>query len=161
MVFQSGVSLALLTSGSNSIKEDVQRLLRERIQIPTGSVAHTSAGSLDAKHLIHVVGPHNGPSQLGLDKGRLLEFAVQNTLKKANDLSCESLSMPAIFAGHFGFPREQCARILLKSINVFQEMQAELMAVDPDYTQSLRKIRLIDSNPLMTQAFMEELSTVR
>ena len=35
------------------------------------------------------------------------------------------------------------------------------MAVDPNYTQTLRKIRLIDSNPLMTQAFMEELSTVR
>ena len=67
LVFKSGVSLALLTSGGSQIRDEADDVLRRRIQSPTGSVAHTSAGDLDAKHLLHVVGPHNGPSQLGLD----------------------------------------------------------------------------------------------
>ena len=83
MVFKSGVSAALLKAGGSVIEQEANDILRERKQIPTGTVAITTAGELQAKHLLHVVGPHNGPSQLGLDSGKLLEFAVANTISKA------------------------------------------------------------------------------
>ena len=88
--------------------------------IPTGSVVSTSAGDLKAKHLMLAVGPDiRAPCQRGLDQNRLLGYATQSSLLKANELGCESISVPALSCGNFGFPKGVCARILLRSIGEF------------------------------------------
>lgn len=90
--------------------------------IPTGSVVSTTAGNLKAEHLILAVGPDiRAPCQRGLNQNKLLEYATQSSLHKANELACESISIPALSCGNFGFPKGVCARILLRSIGEFQQ----------------------------------------
>jgi O-acetyl-ADP-ribose deacetylase (regulator of RNase III) len=50
---------------------------------------------------------------LGLDRSQLLAFAINNTLKMADEeLKCSSISIPAIATGSFGFPKVKCAQIM-------------------------------------------------
>ena len=58
---------------------------------------------------------------MGLDQAKLLEFAAHNFLSKANDLKCESLSIPAISCGEHGFSKKLCSMILYQAIQMFQQ----------------------------------------
>ena len=90
--------------------DETEHIVRENIMVPTGSVEVTGSGSLQSKYIIHAVGPNlNDPSQLGLDRGQLLAFAINNTLIMAEELKCNSVSIPAIATGSFGFPKVRCA----------------------------------------------------
>ena len=43
----------------------------------------------------------------------LLQSAVVSTLEMARYLDCESVSIPAISSGIFGFPKDKCAEIMI------------------------------------------------
>ena len=61
--------------------EEVEDIIQEKIMVPTGTVEVTLAGRMQAKYIIHAVGPNlNDPSQLGLDRSLLLKFAINNAL---------------------------------------------------------------------------------
>ncbi len=61
--FAGGVALSVLTKGGKCIKEEAEDIVSRKIMIPTGTVEVTTAGRLQAKHIIHVVGPNlNDPS---------------------------------------------------------------------------------------------------
>lgn len=51
----------------------------------------------------------------------LLEKSIHNCLAQATKLSCKSISLPAISSGIFGFPKEKCAKILIKTVIQFLE----------------------------------------
>jgi putative ATPase len=57
------------------------------------------------------VGPvwHDGRS----NEKKLLAMAVYNSLLKANEMQLESISIPAISSGIFGFPKDLCAEIMV------------------------------------------------
>lgn len=82
-------------------------------------------------------------------------------LRRANDLGCESLSLPAIFSANFRHSRETYAKVLLKSISDFQDFLAVSIENDPEFEQSLRHIRLVDSDALMTQTLCDEIHSVK
>ncbi len=56
------------------------------------------------------------PAQENVD---LLHAAVYNTLVLANNLDCETIAIPAISSGIFGFPKPLCARTFFKAIEEF------------------------------------------
>lgn len=74
-----------------------------------GGVALTSAGALQAKHVIHAVGPRMGEG----DEDRKLSDAVANSLALAEEQGFASIALPAISSGIFGFPKDRCAHILV------------------------------------------------
>ena len=99
--------------------EETEAIVAEKTMIPTGGVEVTSAGRLDSKCIIHAVGPNmNDPSQFGLDKNGLLTYAINNVLLMAEDEleECESISIPAIATGSFGFPKDKCAKIMFDCV---------------------------------------------
>lgn len=121
--------------------------------ISTGCAEVTTAGRLDAKYIIHAVGPNmNDPSQLGIDKGSLLRFAIDNALIMAEEeLGCESISFPAIASGSFGFPKDRCARIMFESIIKFAQ------ELDDTYENpSLKTIRFVNNDEKTVLAFLSE-----
>ena len=72
--------------------------------------------------MIHAVGPiwdNNESEEFNIN---LLMKAVFNTLVKANELECESVAMPAISSGIFGFPKPLCAKVFFYSITKFVEV---------------------------------------
>ena len=53
----------------------------------------------------------------------LLHNAILNTLKKAEELKCESVSIPAISSGIFGFPKPLCAEVFFLTLKKFVYLQ--------------------------------------
>ena len=77
----------------------------------TGDAVATTAGDLDAKHVIHAVGPiwRGG----GAGEPELLASAHRRALAVAAELGCRSVAFPAISCGVYGYPLEQAAPIAL------------------------------------------------
>jgi O-acetyl-ADP-ribose deacetylase (regulator of RNase III) len=72
--------------------------------------------------VIHAVGPVWGdaPStDAGGDEDDKLAAAVSGSLRVAQELGLESLALPAISTGIFGFPRERAAGVILDSIREY------------------------------------------
>ena len=121
--------------------------------IPTGTVEVTEAGRLSSRYIIHAVGPNlNDPSQLGLDRAMLLAFAMNNSLKMADEvLDCISLSIPAIATGSFGFPKKQCASILFQCV-----IKYGIDKLMNDEICNLKVIRFINNDLNTVDAFVNE-----
>jgi len=100
-----GVAGAIVRKGGPVIQDESNAIG----PVPVGSAAITSAGRLTAQFVIHAVGPRMGEG----DEDRKLASAIKSVLTLATDKGLRSLSIPAISAGIFGFPKDRCARILV------------------------------------------------
>jgi O-acetyl-ADP-ribose deacetylase (regulator of RNase III) len=107
-----GVAGAIVRRGGPEIQQESDAWVREHGRVPTGSAAITGAGRLPAHYVIHAVGPIWGSG----DEDNKLAAAVRSALDLATERGIESVSLPAISAGIFGFPRERCARVILEAI---------------------------------------------
>jgi O-acetyl-ADP-ribose deacetylase (regulator of RNase III) len=110
-----GVAGAIARKGGSLIQEESNRIGF----VPVGSCAITTGGRLKARHVIHAVGPRWGEG----DEEKKLKNAVYNTLELASQKSFQSLAIPAISAGIFGFPKERCASIIVNQVISFLKEQ--------------------------------------
>lgn len=104
----AGVSGAIRAKGGSVIQEEMSRLGG----CPVGGAKITGAGSLKARYVIHAVGPRMGEG----DEDEKLRSATREALKRANELELESIALPAISTGIFGFPLDRCANIMLSEV---------------------------------------------
>jgi O-acetyl-ADP-ribose deacetylase (regulator of RNase III) len=113
-----GVDGAIHRAGGPAILAACRELRRTRLPdgLPTGHAVETTAGLLDARWVIHAVGPvHPGPDAAGeLARRRaLLERAYASSLALAASLGARSVAVPAISAGVSGWPVDDVARVAL------------------------------------------------
>ena len=71
----------------------------------------TGAGRLKVRYVIHAVGPRMGEG----DEDNKLRSATLNSLKLAEQHNVRSIAFPAISTGIFGFPKDRCAKIMLRT----------------------------------------------
>lgn len=108
-----GVDGAIHRAGGPAILEECRRLNGCK----TGDAKITTGGKLQAKYVIHTVGPvykdgkQNEPELLSSCYTRSLEVACNHNLS--------SISFPSISTGAYGYPMEQAAAIALKTIIYF------------------------------------------
>jgi O-acetyl-ADP-ribose deacetylase (regulator of RNase III) len=78
---------------------------------PTGSAVISGAGNLPAKFVIHAVGPvwHGG----NRGEAELLTGAYRKSLELAVENACQSIALPALSTGAYGYPMDQAARVAL------------------------------------------------
>jgi len=100
-----GVAGAIVRKGGRIIQEESDRIG----YVPVGSSAMTTGGKLKARHVIHAVGPRMGEG----DEDNKLKEAILSVLLLATEKRLKSISVPAISAGIFGFPKDRCAKILV------------------------------------------------
>lgn len=112
-----GVAGAILRRGGLDVQLESDLWVERYGKVPTGGVAVTAAGALPAKHVVHAVGPvwHGGDKS----EPELLREAVTNSLAAASKLGAETVAVPAISSGIFGFPKELCAEIMLDATLAF------------------------------------------
>lgn len=109
------------------------RLLAERKKIGImhpGQAAHTPAFNLDAKYIIHTVGPAwiDGNH----DEREILHSCYEKSLNLATELSCRSIAFPLIATGSYGFPKDEALQIALAEIDRFllsHEMEVILVVL--------------------------------
>ncbi len=113
-----GVAHAISVKGGPVIQEESDAWVRTHGPVTHTKPAYTSAGDLPARYVIHTVGPMWGE---GEEEAKLYQ-AIQGTLYTADQLGLESICMPAISTGIFGFPKDQAAKVIFTSIrDYFQD----------------------------------------
>ncbi len=107
LILGGGVAGAIRTKGGPEIQQECNKIGRTSV----GGAVITTAVNLNAKHVIHAVGPRMGEG----NENEKLKNATLSSLKLADENNLKSISFPAISAGIFGFPIEGCAEIMLKT----------------------------------------------
>ncbi|MBO8161259.1 MAG: macro domain-containing protein [Thermosipho sp. (in: Bacteria)] len=136
-----GVAGAIVRAGGKIIQDESDEYVKKYGPVKTGEVAVTGAGNLSSKFIIHVVGPvwHGGNKK----EKEFLRKAVKNVLHKASELKLESVSIPAVSSGIFGFPKQLCAEIFAEEIHSFLK----------NNETSLKVIRLVNIDEYTSSIF--------
>lgn len=81
---------------------------------PTGQAVVTTAGNLQARYVIHAV----GPIWRGGDHGEpeLLRSAYANSLLRAEEHDVATIAFPSISTGVYGYPIEQACPIAVSAV---------------------------------------------
>lgn len=108
----AGVAGAISRRGGPAIQQESNDWIRAHGEVSHAHPAWTSGGRLEARYVIHAVGPVWGDG----DEDDKLRAAIQGSLKVADELRLQSIAFPAISTGIFGFPKERAAQVSLKAI---------------------------------------------
>ena len=121
-----GVAWAISRKGGPAIQQESNDWIQQHGEVSHSHPAWTSGGLLSAKYVIHTVGPVWGDG----DEDNKLESAVAGSLHLADELHLNSIAMPAISTGIYGFPKGRAAGIIFSTIeNYFAEKSSGLEIV--------------------------------
>ena len=91
---------------------------------PMGQAVITTGGNLQAKYVIHTVGPiYRGGIK---NEAILLQSAYRESLKLASRHNLQSISFPAISTGVYGYPIDEAAQLALKACIEFSRENTEI-----------------------------------
>ena len=107
------MSGAIHQAGGSAITEECRRIRTERGPLMPGQAIATTAGRLNAKYVIHTVGPiwHGGNH----GEAEVLSSCYRQSIRVADELGAHNLAFPAISTGIFGYPAEQAAWVAIPS----------------------------------------------
>jgi O-acetyl-ADP-ribose deacetylase (regulator of RNase III) len=104
-----GVDGAIHRAGGPKILEECRQIGG----CPTGEARLTTGGNLQARYVIHTVGPvYKGG---GHREPELLASCYRESLKLAAAKGLASVAFPSISTGAYGYPMAEAARIALKT----------------------------------------------
>ena len=135
-----GVDGALLAAGGDQ-QLAARRELRERLGLlPPGQAAASDAGTMKARWVIHVVGPVFHP---GEDRAHLLASCYREALRVADELGVQTLALPAVSAGAYGWPIASAADIAVETMRATRtrvEHARFVMVSESTYTEFARAL---------------------
>ena len=138
-----GVDGAIHRAGGPAILEECKRLRAERYPggLPTGQAAHTTAGRMPARAVIHTVGPVYRKGDP--DMPALLANCYRNSLALAAEHSLSTVAFPAISTGVYGYPKEEAAQVASQAVsNALESLPA------------IRQVRLVFFSAQDMDAFL-------
>lgn len=125
-----GVAGAISRAGGPEIQKESDEYVRKYGPVEPGGVAVTSAGKMKAKYIIHTVGP------IGDKEGNdeIIKKAFENIFSKVDKFKIESIAIPFIGTGIFGYPVEKFVRVCVN----------ETCKLFANYSGSIRKVFFCD-----------------
>jgi O-acetyl-ADP-ribose deacetylase (regulator of RNase III) len=142
LVHGGGLAAAIARAGGAQIRDESRAWIREHGPVEHARPAHTSAGRMPCRYVIHAVGPVWGSG----DEDAKLAAAVKGSLQKADELGLASIALPAISTGIFGFPKKRAAGVILQAIG-------EYFVEHPQSSLALVRLSLYDRPSV--RAFLE------
>lgn len=137
-----GLAGLLCRKAGPSLQIESSQWVRENGPVSHDSPAHTSAGALPFKTVIHAVGPVWGSG----DEERKLGAAVGGSLRLAEELKLKSLALPAISTGIYQYPVRQAARVILSAVQDFSQLEGIL---------SIREIQIVIYGSQSSREFLQ------
>lgn len=123
-----GVDGAIHRRGGPAILADCRKLRASHYGkgLATGKAVATTAGELDARWVIHTVGP-----RYSLDENRseLLASCYRESLRIADELGARTVAFPAVSAGIYGWPTDDAARIAVETVRATETAVEEVTFV--------------------------------
>ena len=108
-----GVDGAIHRAGGPKIMEEC----REIGGCPTGEARITTGGNLEARYVIHAVGPVYRDGVSGED--RLLASAYRSSLRLAVENGLRSVAFPSLSTGAYRYPLRDAADVALSTVTGF------------------------------------------
>ncbi|MFJ2946483.1 O-acetyl-ADP-ribose deacetylase [Streptomyces sp. NPDC087226] len=110
-----GVDGAIHRRGGPEILAECRALRASRYGkgLRTGQAVATTAGRLDARWVIHTVGPVHSA---GEDRSALLASCYRESLRVADELGARTVAFPAVSTGVYGWPMDDAARIAVEAV---------------------------------------------
>ncbi len=137
-----GIAGAILRGGGYEIQHESDLWIANHGLVEHAHPAVTSGGNLPARLIIHAVGPVWGSG----DEDAKLEAAFLGSFEKAGELCLESLAVPALATGIFGFPKPRAAKIFYLTLGAYYQAH-------PNSTLKLVRLVIIDEETL--NAFLD------
>ena len=109
-----GVDGAIHRAGGPSILQECREIRARQGGCPTGEAVITGAGRLDARYVIHTVGPVWQGGDAGEEN--LLRSAYRSSLALAAEHDAGTVAFPSISTGAYGYPIERAARTALETV---------------------------------------------
>ncbi|WP_430741839.1 O-acetyl-ADP-ribose deacetylase [Streptomyces sp. P13-3-3] len=94
--------------------------------LPPGQAVATTAGRLDARWVIHTVGPVYSASE---DRSGLLASCYRESLRVADELGARTVAFPAISTGVYRWPLDDAARIAVETVRTTDTSVEEITFV--------------------------------
>ncbi len=92
----------------------------------TGEAKITKGYHLNARHVIHTVGPiYSGTPR----DAELLSSAVRNSLRLADQHHLTSIAFPAISTGVYGYPMREAAHVILSTLIAYLQVDTQIERV--------------------------------
>jgi O-acetyl-ADP-ribose deacetylase (regulator of RNase III) len=110
-----GVDGAIHAAAGPTLLEECRELRRTSLPggLPVGDAVATGAGDLQARWVIHTVGPNR---HAGQTDPALLASCFTRSLHVASELGARSVAFPAISAGVYGWDVTEVARVALDAV---------------------------------------------
>ncbi len=123
-----GVDGAIHRRGGPAILDACRKLRASHYGkgLATGQAVATTAGQLDARWVIHTVGPRFAREE---DRSELLASCYRESLRVADELGARTVAFPAVSAGIYGWPMEDAARIAVETVRVTETAVEEVRFV--------------------------------
>ncbi|MFG3131809.1 O-acetyl-ADP-ribose deacetylase [Streptomyces tendae] len=123
-----GVDGAIHRRGGPAILAECRRLRAGHLGkgLPTGRAVATTAGDLDARWVIHTVGPVWSATE---DRSGLLASCYRESLRTADELGARTVAFPAISTGVYRWPLNDAARIAVETVRATRTSVTEVRFV--------------------------------
>jgi O-acetyl-ADP-ribose deacetylase (regulator of RNase III) len=107
----AGFGSAIQARGGAAVKKELEKIG----SVEMGGTAITSAGNMQARHIIHACGPKFRES----DTEKKLRKCVQSALEQASAAKLKSVAFPPMGAGFYGVPLDLTAKVMLEVVCQF------------------------------------------
>lgn len=115
----------ITTYGGVSVRiEDKIRVDELGGKLSTGKAMITNAYNLPCKYIIHTTGPYVN-NELTDNERHLLEECYKNCLDLARENNIRTIAFPTISTGVFKFPKDEAARIAIKTVSMYLDKYRE------------------------------------
>ena len=108
-----GVDGAIHRTGGPAILEACKQIVERIGRLPAGQAVATPAGRLQAKYVIHTVGPFWSGGTRG--EAETLASCHREAIRIADELNLASIAFPAISTGAYGYPADRASCIAVAS----------------------------------------------
>lgn len=109
-----GVDGAIHRAGGPAILEECKQIRAMQGPCAPGQAVITCGGKLQARYVIHTVGPiwREGTA----NEEKILGDCYRNSLSLAHDYEVTSIAFPSISTGAYGYPIDLAARVALSAV---------------------------------------------
>lgn len=112
-----GVDGAIHRAGGPCIQEECKKIRNEKGRCEAGCAVITQAGNMQAKYIIHAVGPiWKGGNK---NEENILKKTYSSCLQLAKQKKAQSITFPSISCGAYSYPIDQAAPIAIYSVKNF------------------------------------------
>ncbi|GMG17347.1 unnamed protein product [Phytophthora fragariaefolia] len=148
-----GLAAAIVRTGGAAVQAESDKWVEAHGRLAVGDAVSTGAGALPCSHVIHAVGPNVGHEAPTSEHRKQLRRAVWSALLEADRLDAQSVAVPSVSTGIFGYPRDLGAQEIVH--------EAVRFCTERGVETKLRRIALMNNDDPTVNSFVKAVDAAK